>query len=78
MKSKKIFVYLIVSFLCFLLSGYSFLGLVMISWLSATPNYPPERAAYNMKFYIPMFLISILSAIVFLGLTVVNAKRKHQ
>jgi len=37
------------SILCLLAALFSFLGYVQAVWLSATPNYPADRAIYNVR-----------------------------
>lgn len=54
-----------ITIFCFLTCGYCFLGLMMVAMLSAGPNYSPERAQFNINFWVSCMLTFFILGVMF-------------
>lgn len=77
MHRRRKILFLILSFVCFAGGAVSYLGMLMIGTFKASPGFPPEKAATNLKFYSTAFFVSIILGIVFAVGAFIFQKRKN-
>ena len=57
---------------------YGFLGMIMGAWLSATPNFPKERAQRDLEVWGTVILFCLVAALVNAMTLYRGAKQKRQ
>ena len=67
----------IIEILLILASLYFLLGVVQAAWLSATPNYPLERAQFNVSLWGSLFVVSAIFSVI-IGVFIVKYVRESK